>query len=77
VAMRGNDQICGRLFSYIDLEARVETEHPLRAIREIANFGNVNYFTSTTDPLTYSTQRGANGPSIEGERNARSPHPSN
>ena len=37
VAMRGDDQICGGLFSYIDLEARVETEHPLRAIREIAN----------------------------------------
>ena len=37
VAMRGDDQICGRLFSYIDLEARVETKHPLRAIREIAN----------------------------------------
>src|SRR5215831_15451681 len=37
VAMRGDDQICGHLFSYIDLEARVETEHPLRAIREIAN----------------------------------------
>jgi transposase len=37
VAMRGGDQICGSLFSYIDLEARVETEHPLRPIREIAN----------------------------------------
>lgn len=37
VAMRGDDQICGSLFSYIDLEARVETEHPLRTIREIAN----------------------------------------
>jgi transposase len=37
VAMRGDDQICGSLFSYIDLEERVETEHPLRPIREIAN----------------------------------------
>jgi transposase len=37
VAMRGDDQICGCLFSYVDLEARVETEHPLRPIREIAN----------------------------------------
>ena len=35
--MRGDDQICGSLFSYIDLEARVETGHPLRPIREIAN----------------------------------------
>ena len=37
VAMRGDDQIYGSLFSYIDLEARVETEHPLRPICEIAN----------------------------------------
>ena len=37
VAMRGDDQICGSLFSYIDLEARVETEHPLRPIWQIAN----------------------------------------
>jgi transposase len=37
VAMRGDDQICGQLFSYIDLEDRVRGEHPLRPIREIAN----------------------------------------
>jgi transposase len=37
VAMRGDDQICGQLFSYIDLETRVRVDHPLRAIREIAN----------------------------------------
>ena len=37
VAMRGDDQIYGSLFSYIDLEERVETEHPLRPIREIVN----------------------------------------
>ena len=35
--MRGDDQIYGSLFSYIDLEERVETEHPLRPIREIVN----------------------------------------
>ena len=35
--MRGDDQICGRLFSYIDLEDRVRGDHPLRSIREIAN----------------------------------------
>ena len=35
--MRGDDQICGQLFSYIDLETRVRAEHPLRAIRGIAN----------------------------------------
>ena len=35
--MRGDDQICGHLFSYIDLETRVRADHPLRAIRRIAN----------------------------------------
>ena len=35
--MRGCDEICGRLFSYIDLEDRVRADHPLRPIREIAN----------------------------------------
>jgi transposase len=37
VAMRGDDGICGSLFSYIDLEKRVRADHPLRLIREIAN----------------------------------------
>jgi transposase len=37
VAMRGDDSICGSLFSYIDLEDRVRADHPLRPIREIAN----------------------------------------
>ncbi|MBO0719077.1 MAG: IS5 family transposase [Rhizobiales bacterium] len=35
--MRGDDEICGRFFSYIDLEDRVRADHPLRPIREIAN----------------------------------------
>ncbi len=35
--MRGDDEICGSLFSYVDLEERVRAEHPLRLIREIAN----------------------------------------
>jgi transposase len=35
--MRGDDEICGSLFSYIDLEDRVRADHALRAIREIAN----------------------------------------
>jgi transposase len=37
VTMRGDDGICGSLFSYIDLEKRVRSDHPLRVIREIAN----------------------------------------
>jgi transposase len=35
--MRGDDEISGSLFSYIDLEERVRADHPLRAIREIVN----------------------------------------
>ena len=35
--MRGDDGICGSLFSYIDLEKRVRADHPLRLIRHIAN----------------------------------------
>ena len=35
--MRGTDERSGPLFSYVDLESRVPKDHPLRAIREIAN----------------------------------------
>jgi transposase len=35
--MRGDDEICGRLFSYIDLEKRVRSDHPLQLIRQIVN----------------------------------------
>ena len=35
--MRGGDERSGELFSYVDLEARVRRDHPLRAIREIVN----------------------------------------
>jgi transposase len=35
--MRGEDGRSGRLFSYVDLEARVPAQHPLRAIRGIVN----------------------------------------
>ncbi len=35
--MRGSDVRSGSLFSYVDLEARVRADHPLRVIREIAN----------------------------------------
>src|SRR5437016_5679945 len=37
VTMRGDDGICGSLFSYIDLEKRVRADHPLRVIREVAD----------------------------------------
>jgi len=35
--MRGSDERSGELFSYVDLEKRVRQDHPLRAIREMAN----------------------------------------
>ena len=35
--MRGGDERTGALFSYVDLEARVRGDHPLRAIRAIVN----------------------------------------
>ena len=35
--MRGSDKRSGELFSYVHLEDRVRRDHPLRAIREIAN----------------------------------------
>ena len=35
--MRGEDRTTAQLFSYVDLEARVPAEHPLRAIRGLVN----------------------------------------
>jgi transposase len=35
--MRGSDERTGSLFSYVNLEARVRGDHPLRPIRAIAN----------------------------------------
>lgn len=35
--MRGTDERSGKLFSYVDLEQRVPTRHPLRAIRGLVN----------------------------------------
>jgi transposase len=37
--VRGTDERTGALFSYVDLEARVRPDHPLRSIRVIVNEG--------------------------------------
>src|SRR5579863_3082767 len=37
IAMRGSDERSGSLFSFVDLEARVGRDHPLRTIRAIVN----------------------------------------
>ncbi len=35
--MRGSGERTGALFSYVDVESRIRSDHPLRRIREIAN----------------------------------------
>lgn len=35
--MRGSDQGTGSMFSYVDIEARVPADHPLRLIRRVVN----------------------------------------
>src|SRR5438105_11556199 len=35
--MRGGDEQTGELFSYVNLEKRVRSDHPLRAIRGLVN----------------------------------------
>ena len=35
--MRGGDERTGELFSYVNLEKRVRSDHPLRAIRVLVN----------------------------------------
>ena len=35
--MRGGDERSGSLFSYVDLEARVGKDHPLRILRRVVN----------------------------------------
>src|SRR5215471_17297879 len=35
--MRGSDERSGELFSYVDLEKRVRSDHPLRAIRSLTD----------------------------------------
>jgi hypothetical protein len=35
--LRGTDERTGALFSYVDLEARVRKDHPLRVIRTVVN----------------------------------------
>jgi hypothetical protein len=35
--MRGTDEASGSLFSFVDLEERIPTRHPLRKIRQVVN----------------------------------------
>jgi len=62
--MRGSDDRSGSLFSYVDLEARVRSDHPLRPIREIVNAA-LERLSLEFDALYVS---GAGRPSIPPER---------
>jgi transposase len=48
--MRGNDAVAGSLFSYVDIEKRVGTGHPLRVIRDIVN-ATLSAMSAEFDPL--------------------------
>jgi transposase len=61
--MRGSDERSGALFSYVDLEARVRPDHPLRTIRRLANAA-LNDLSRDFDGLYTSFGR----PSIAPER---------
>ena len=37
MTVRGEDEQTGAFFSYVDLEARIRQDHPLRTIRVIVN----------------------------------------
>ena len=50
--MRGLDQRTGELFSYVDLEARVRADHPLRPIRAMCV-----WFRLTTQPPSFPAWR--------------------
>jgi len=62
--MRGSDGRSGSLFSYVDLEARVRRDHPLRPIRQIANAALADL--STDFAVLYPPRLGR--PSIPPER---------
>jgi transposase len=62
--MRGSDERSGSLFSYVDLEARVRPDHPLRTIREIANAA----LTELSQDFDALYPRGMGRPSIPPER---------
>jgi transposase len=49
--MRGEDKGTGELFSYVDLEKRVRSDHPLRAIRGLVNEALVDEFSALYAPI--------------------------
>ena len=61
--MRGEDRTSGALFSYVDVEARIPAQHPLRAMRRLTNAA-----LSELDPRISALYEGIGRPSIPPER---------
>ena len=61
--MRGSDEVTGALFSYVDIEARIPAEHPIRMIRRI-----VNEVLACLDAAFAAMYSGIGRPSIAPER---------
>src|SRR6202050_4345911 len=62
-SMRGEDRTSGALFSYVDVEARIPAQHPLRAMR-----GLTNAALAELDARFSGLYEGIGGPSIPPER---------
>jgi transposase len=61
--MRGEDRTSGALFSYVDVEARIPAQHPLRAMRRLTNAALVGL-----DRAFSGLYEGIGRPSIPPER---------
>ena len=61
--MRGEDRTSGALFSYVDVEARIGANHPLRAMRRLTNAA-----LAGLDPRFSALYEGIGRPSIAPER---------
>ena len=55
--MRGADKGSGELFSYVDLEKRVRSDHPLRTIRSLVNEALVALVESSLRSMRRSADR--------------------
>ena len=61
--MRGEDRTSGALFCYVDVEARIGANHPLRAMRRLTNAA-----LAELDPRFSALYEGIGRPSIAPER---------
>jgi len=61
--MRGEDRTSGALFSFVDIEARIPTKHPLRAMRRLTNAA-----LADLDRAFSSLYEGCGRPSVPPER---------